>query len=626
MKELEKILTTTAALSERARREGFLALQDEIEELDDVQLDIFKHGMRLALDGVDSRLIYKILTNMIEREKDANEIRLKTIHREAVLCVQAGYNSRILMLTLFSRCYKNERRVLESKLLRDDIILHDLYEDEEIEDKEIANEEFEDEPERIMQGPEFIEKSAYILKIAYNFAQKARREGLLALEDELEDLDEEFIKEGLRLVVDGTDSGIINTILSNEIDLEKDEKIKRYYYIQKDAVLNIQAGNNPNLIAHTLISHLNNSELKEVSKILKDMEFFKENTFEDIDLLEKDGEKFTELVAGILHRAYKFSDKAKSYAVISLTENIDQSRIPGRDIFEYGIRFAFDGMDKYYIDNILSNLIKLEKNSEIRRAKIIQKEAVLGICGEENPAALFHFLLSFINDEELEEIKKIFSATKFAEKFNELINIPSLGGEDFESAKKNYAERLENSTGSMEVISFFNKPYDLLKNYEEPVIADLLKNEHPQTIASILARLYSGNFCAGGVETVSGILKRVSRTIRKKIIACLEADDPELAEEVKGRMFLFSDLIKMDNDTISKVFKEVDSQELAVALKKTEDELLEKVFSVMSSRAAAMLKEDMEYMGPVRSNRIDEAQRRIAMIVMQMEERGDIII
>jgi flagellar motor switch protein FliG len=102
--------------------------------------------------------------------------------------------------------------------------------------------------------------------------------------------------------------------------------------------------------------------------------------------------------------------------------------------------------------------------------------------------------------------------------------------------------------------------------------------------------------------------------------------DPDLATSIKNLMFTFDDLIFVDDRSIQKILKEVDSKELAIALKGASDEVKEKIFRNMSERAAGMLREEMEYLGPVRVKEVEEAQRRILAIVSSLEESGDIII
>jgi flagellar motor switch protein FliG len=131
---------------------------------------------------------------------------------------------------------------------------------------------------------------------------------------------------------------------------------------------------------------------------------------------------------------------------------------------------------------------------------------------------------------------------------------------------------------------------------------------------------------AGGVESIVEILNLVDRTSEKQIIEALEAEDPELAEEIKKRMFVFEDIVMLDDRSIQKVLREVDSAELAKALKSVDEEVQDKVFRNMSKRAAGMLKEDMEFMGPIRVKDVEEAQQKIVAIIRKLEEAGEIII
>ncbi|MCA9275501.1 MAG: flagellar motor switch protein FliG [Phycisphaerales bacterium] len=131
---------------------------------------------------------------------------------------------------------------------------------------------------------------------------------------------------------------------------------------------------------------------------------------------------------------------------------------------------------------------------------------------------------------------------------------------------------------------------------------------------------------AGGVPTVSEILNLTDRATEKTIMEGLEADDPDLVEEIRRLMFVFEDIKLVNDKGIQSVLKEVENDELSLALKTASEQLKEKIFSNMSERAAAMVKEDMEFMGPVRVSDVESAQQRIVDIVRRLEESGDLMI
>ncbi|HBS28718.1 MAG TPA: flagellar motor switch protein FliG [Phycisphaerales bacterium] len=131
---------------------------------------------------------------------------------------------------------------------------------------------------------------------------------------------------------------------------------------------------------------------------------------------------------------------------------------------------------------------------------------------------------------------------------------------------------------------------------------------------------------AGGVPTVAEILNLADRTSEKAIMEGLEAEDPDLVEEIRRLMFVFEDVKLVDDRGIQAVLREVDNSELALALKTASEDLKNKIFNNMSERAAALIKEDMEFMGPVRVSDVEAAQQRIVDIVRRLEEAGEIII
>ncbi len=131
---------------------------------------------------------------------------------------------------------------------------------------------------------------------------------------------------------------------------------------------------------------------------------------------------------------------------------------------------------------------------------------------------------------------------------------------------------------------------------------------------------------AGGVPTVAEILNLADRATEKTIMEGLEAEDPDLVEQIRRLMFVFEDILQVNDKGIQSVLKEVDNDELAVALKTASEELKAKIFSNMSERAAALIKEDMQYMGPVRISDVEAAQQRIVDIVRRLEESGEVVI
>lgn len=131
---------------------------------------------------------------------------------------------------------------------------------------------------------------------------------------------------------------------------------------------------------------------------------------------------------------------------------------------------------------------------------------------------------------------------------------------------------------------------------------------------------------AGGVGTVAEILNLADRATEKSILEGLETEDPDLVEEIRRLMFVFDDIIKIDDKGIQAILKEIDNDELALALKTASEDLRNKIFGNMSERAATLVKEDMEYMGPVRVSDVESAQQRIVDIVRRLEDAGTIII
>ncbi|HHV61036.1 MAG TPA: flagellar motor switch protein FliG [Firmicutes bacterium] len=225
-------------------------------------------------------------------------------------------------------------------------------------------------------------------------------------------------------------------------------------------------------------------------------------------------------------------------------------------------------------------------------------------------------------------------------------------------------------------VSLGTAPFDFVRNIDPKQLLSFIENEHPQTIALVVAHLKAeqaaavlsglpadlradvamrvatmdrtapevvrdvgklleermaslgseGFKAAGGVKTLVQVLNKVDRGTEKSILEQFEQKNPELAEEVKRLMFVFEDIIFLDDRSIQAVLREVDTKDLALALKAASAEVQEKIFKNMSERAASMLKEDMEFMGPVRLRVVEDAQQKIVNIIRKLEAAGEITI
>jgi len=245
-------------------------------------------------------------------------------------------------------------------------------------------------------------------------------------------------------------------------------------------------------------------------------------------------------------------------------------------------------------------------------------------------------------------------------------------------------ELLEKSLGNQKAVDIISRltsslktrPFDFIRRTDPAHLLNFIQQEHPQTIALILAYLepqkasiilgqlpqekqsdvakriatmdrtspevlrevervlekklsslsQEDYTAAGGVGAIVDILNLVDRSTEKIIIESLEEDDPELAEEIKKRMFVFEDIVMLDDRAIQKVMREVDTNELAKALKAVDPDVQDKIYRNMSKRAAALLKEDMEFMGPTRRKDVEEAQQKIVSIIRKLEEQGEVVI
>ena len=155
---------------------------------------------------------------------------------------------------------------------------------------------------------------------------------------------------------------------------------------------------------------------------------------------------------------------------------------------------------------------------------------------------------------------------------------------------------------------------------------DIIK-EVEKVLESKLASLVNQDYTIiGGVDAVVEILNTVDRGTERHIMETLEVEEPELAEEIRKKMFVFEDILLLDDRAIQRVLRDVENNDLTMAMKSTKDEVKEAIFNNMSKRLAVMIKEDMDFMGPVRMKDVEEAQQKIVNVIRKLEDAGEIVI
>ena len=156
-----------------------------------------------------------------------------------------------------------------------------------------------------------------------------------------------------------------------------------------------------------------------------------------------------------------------------------------------------------------------------------------------------------------------------------------------------------------------------------PDVIKEVENILEQKLASLVSQDYT---IVGGVDSVVEVLNTIDRGTEKHIMENLEIEEPELADEIRKKMFVFEDILMLDDRSIQRVLREVENSELAVALKNANEEVQNVIFNNMSTRLVDMIKEDMEYMGPVRLKDVEEAQQKIVNIIRKLEDSAEIVI
>lgn len=316
-----------------------------------------------------------------------------------------------------------------------------------------------------------------------------------------------------------------------------------------------------------------------------------------------------------------------------------------------------------------------------------QKAAILLIAlGPQVSAQIFKHL----REEEIEKLTlEIANQRKVTQEqkdrvLNEFHQM-ALAKEYLSSGGLDYArEILEKALGAEKAVSIINRltaslqirPFDFARKTDPAQLLNFIQNEHPQTIALIMAYLHPDQAgailsalppdrqvdvakriatmdrtspdvlkdierilerklsslatqdftAAGGVDSIVEVLNKVDRTTERTIIENLEVQNPELAEEIKKKMFVFEDIVLLDDRSLQLVLREIDTKDLSLALKASSNEVAEKIYKNMSKRASEMLREEIEYMGPVRIRDVEEAQQKIVNVIRRLEESGEIIV
>ena len=317
----------------------------------------------------------------------------------------------------------------------------------------------------------------------------------------------------------------------------------------------------------------------------------------------------------------------------------------------------------------------------------IQKAAILLIAlGPEKSASIFKHLKEDVIEEltlEIANTRSVSPQTKESV-LNEFYQV-CLAQQYIAEGGIGYAkELLDKALGSdkaQEVITKLTaslqvRPFEFVRKTDPSQVLNFIQDEHPQTIALILSYLSPSQAALiisalppdsqaevarriavmdrtspdvikevekvlesklaslvnqdytiiGGVDAVVDILNTVDRGTEKHIMETLEIEEPELADEIRKKMFVFEDILLLDDKAIQRVLRDVDNNDLAVALKGANEQVQNAIFNNLSKRLVVMIKEDMEFMGPVRMKDVEEAQQKIVNIIRKLEDSAEIII
>ena len=255
-------------------------------------------------------------------------------------------------------------------------------------------------------------------------------------------------------------------------------------------------------------------------------------------------------------------------------------------IAEGGIGYAKELLDKALGEDRAKEVItKLTASLQVRPFEFVRKT---------DPSQL----LNFIQDEHPQTIALILSYLPASQASNVVSSLPP-------EKQADVAKRI----AMMDRTS-----PDVIKQVEKVL---------ERKLASLVNQDYT---IVGGVDAIVEILNSVDRGTEKHIMETLEVEEPELADEIRKKMFVFEDILSLDNRAIQRVLRDVDNHDLALALKGATEEVQNVILNNLSTRLASMIKEDMEYMGPVRMKDVEDAQQKIVNIIRKLEDSAEIVI
>lgn len=295
-------------------------------------------------------------------------------------------------------------------------------------------------------------------------------------------------------------------------------------------------------------------------------------------------------------------------------------------------------LDDEHVESLTLEVARLDKVSPELRNKVIEDFHTMAVAQD------------YIAEGGVEHAKKLLESAFGPERANQLI---------------------QRVNQTLQVV-----PFDFLRRVDPSQLQSFLAEEHPQTIALVLSYLpftlagqvlgrlpaearadvaerialmdttppdviervesvlekrfssvaHSSLTSAGGAKALAELLNQVDRTTERGILEALSNNNPEVAKEVMNLMFIFEDIVQLDDRAIQQILREIEMKELALALKGTRDDVQHKIFANMSERAAEMVKEDMEFMGPVKIRTVEEAQQKIVSVIRRLEEAGEISV
>jgi flagellar motor component MotA len=633
------LINQTVGLCETALREGLLALEDLVE---DISVALLRTGVELAIAGTDPELIHSILKSKADTLLYTFRRRADMI-RTGVLSVQAGDNPKIVETKLLSYMEKVRATEVRDKIVGDDMSAAGggLDEDQSATSDNGASfvDAYKDgidllagEDERSLKTSD----TEDLVEALVFFSERARREGLLALEDDMDAIEDPTLLLGIQLVIDGTDPEIIREVLI-DVASRQYEELETEFRVAMFGV---------SLICSAIPIETVKTSLASLVPFYAYLDSGRRMTVETAKLLEA----FEALRKDQDIQA--IPEACRPEALIGrIPFGTPDYLLNNRDLPQY-LRNYCDIEAMFFELKVLLSLFARAKDHQLIPGKYIEiirdrfnelKERVAvtltnlsegksgSIPVEQEKDEALHELLrsgqSILEQNRHFEIEAESLRSELEAMIDSLVEKLTIHEARVKPSFDNLRYVVEEETINRFLAELIRLSHERRESYKELRARKLEESRNRiEELAKEILDLSLEVEKSGGedieLELVRKVIMRGAGDFRK----VRDLVSTEVGGDIMAAIFLFEDIAKLEDRSVQKILRELDSAKLAQALKGASKEVQDKFFRNMSERAVNLLKEDMEFLGPVKIEDVKNAQQHIANIAYKLSELGEITL